>query len=160
MGASVAERIRRHLVERDQTPNKLGGRRTHFYAAAARQTFWTARDDEAEVTIAKDGIRQRLLGGVIRPVNAKALTIPISALSYGRRASEFGPELRLVKTGGGADGNTAGLLVLGTGINAQALYVLRTQVTQEADPSVLPEDDDLLAAAREGLDELRLADSP
>lgn len=160
MGASVAELIRRHLVEKDQTPNQLGGRRTHFYAAAAQQTFWTAAEDHAEVTVAKDGIRQRLLGGTIRPVNAKALTIPIAAEAYGRRASEFGPELRLLKSNGGPDGNTVGVLVLGEGVNAQALYVLRTLVTQEADPSVLPEDDDLMAAAREGLEELRLADAP
>jgi len=160
MGASVAESIRRHLVQRDLIPNQLGGRRTHFFSSAARQTFWVAREDEAEVSIAKDGIRQRLLGGIIRPVRKKALTIPVSPEAYGRRASEFGSELRLVKLSGGADGQTAGLLVLGEGPHAPAMYVLRTQVHQAPDPSVLPADADLKAAAVAGLEELRLAEMP
>lgn len=158
MAAAVAEQIRQHLVDKDQVPNKLGGERTHFFASAARGTFWSASETEGEVTIAKDGIRQRLLGGTIRPVFKKALTIPVHPLAHGKVASEFGPELRLVKLDGGADGNTAGLLVLGTGSDAPVLYVLRTKVTQQPDPSVLPTDDEMTAEAVSALEEIALAD--
>jgi hypothetical protein len=158
MAAAVAEQIRQHLVAKDQIPNRLGGTRTHFYAAAARGTFWTATPTDGEVTIAKDGIRQRLLGGTIRPVTRKALTIPVHPLAHGRVASEFGPELRLVVINGGADGNTSGLLVLGTAPDAPVLYVLRKKVTQQADPTVLPTDEQMRAEAIGALDELALAD--
>lgn len=159
IGGSVAALVRDHLVKKDQTPNRLGGRRTHFYSAAANQTNWRANDTEAEIRISKDGFRQRLLGGPIRPVNHKALTIPIHPMAYGRRASEFGSELRLVSLNGGRDGKTTGLLVLTNGPDSLALYVLRTLVNQAPDPSVLPTDAEMLRAANQGLDELRLADA-
>lgn len=158
MAASVAELIRRHLIQKDQVPNKLGGQRTHFYAAAAGQTFWTASANEAEVTVAKDGIRQRLLGGEIKPVKAKALTIPVNPLAYGRRAAEFGDELRLVIFGGTSPNpNRIGMLVLGADAQAPIYYILALKVTQGPDPSVLPTDDEMLTEAVGALKELALA---
>lgn len=157
MAAAVAEQIRGHLVQKDQIPNALGGRRTHFYAAAAGQTFWTASATEAEVTIAKDGIRQRFLGGEIKPVNARALTVPVHPEAHGRRAAEFGPELRLVLFGGTASNpNAIGMLVLGKGATAPVYYLLVGSVSQDPDPTVLPSDDDMLSEAVGALKELVL----
>lgn len=154
MAAAVAEQIRRHLVAKDRVPNQLGGRRTHFYSGAAQATHWYASERMGEVSIAQDGIRQRLLGGTIRPVNARALTIPVHPLGHGRRASEFGGDLRLVVLDGGRDGRTTGLLVLGTGADAPIIYVLRTEVEQEPDPSVLPTDEAMLGEATSALGEI------
>lgn len=157
IGASMAQYIRDHLVAKDQTPNRLGGRRTHFYAAAAEATHWDAYPTEAVVSISKDGIRQRYLGGDIRPVNRKFLTVPIHPEAHGRAASEFGPELRMIALGGGRDGNTGGLLVMGDGPDAVALYVLKTLVRQAPDPTVLPTDADLQKEAVSAAEELALA---
>jgi hypothetical protein len=41
------------------------------------------------VIIAKEGFRQRYFGGLIKPVNVGALTIPVIPAAYGRRAREF-----------------------------------------------------------------------
>ncbi|MBX3732588.1 MAG: hypothetical protein KF791_08345 [Verrucomicrobiae bacterium] len=154
MAAAVAEQIRRHLVAKDRVPNQLGGRRTHFYAAAAQATHWLASERVGEVSISQDGIRQRLLGGTIRPIHARALTVPVHPLGHGRRAAEFGAELRLVPLDGGRDGHTSGLLVLGSGADAPVIYVLRAQVEQEADPSVLPTDEEMLREATSALGEI------
>ena len=43
-----------------------------------------------EVSVNQIGIRQRLQGGPIRPVNAKMLTIPAQPDAYGKTAGEFG----------------------------------------------------------------------
>lgn len=159
MAASVANLIREHLVRKDQIPNRLGGTRTHFYAAAARGTNWTAGDNSAEVTIAKDGIRQRLLGGTIRPVNRKFLTVPVSPLAHGRTAAEFGAELRLVVFGGTAsNANAFGMLVLGRGAVANVLYLLVRKVTQAPDPTVLPTDQEIADEALSALREAALAE--
>jgi hypothetical protein len=161
MAAAVAESIRQHLVARDQIPNRLGGRRTHFYAAAARSTFWTASNSEGTVHIAKDGFRQRYLGGTIKPVKAKALAIPVSPESHGRTPAEFGSELRLVILGGtAANSNTTALLVLGNEPTAPVLFILVKQVTQEADPTVLPDPEAMQAEAISALEEILLATPP
>lgn len=157
MAAAVAEQIRRHLVAKDRIPNQLGGRRTHFYSGAAQATHWYASERAGEISISQDGIRQRLLGGTIRPVHARALTVPVHPLGHGRRAAEFGAELRMVKLeGGGRDGRTVGLLVLGRGSDAPVIYVLRTEVTQDPDPSVLPTDEDMRAEAVSALAEITM----
>lgn len=89
-GRAVANAIRSHLFRRDGThPNSLGGRRTHFWAQAARSTNFQPKPDGAEVTISFLGFRLQFEGGTIKPVNKKFLTIPVAAEAHGRRASEF-----------------------------------------------------------------------
>lgn len=81
--------------------NKRGWPSTHFWEQAARSVIAAVTADGLVLTCNKQGVRQRWKGGEIKPVGAGALTIPISPISYGHRASEF-PGLFLMKTKKGA----------------------------------------------------------
>jgi len=148
--------------------NEMGGKRTHFYADAARGTDWTADAAGATVTIRKTGIAQRLFGGTILPLKGNWLTIPARREAYGKKAREFD---NLVPIFGKALGAGAGALVaressnisitkdrrrgMGgklrvrkTGDEGGGVYFwLVKSVTQRPDPTVLPTDRDMLTAA-------------
>ena len=99
LGRAGANLIKRHL---ETLPaNKRGWPTTNFWKDASRSTSSAPDPTGATITINKLGFRQRLVGGMIKPVNAKALAIPIDAVSYGHLPSDF-PGLFLVKTKKGA----------------------------------------------------------
>lgn len=102
VGPGVTRLVFDHLVARDSShPNRLGGQRTHFYSQAAQATTWEAQGGDVRISIAHLGVRQRFLGGVIRPVNKKALAIPARAEAYGKTPGEF-QDLKLVVFRSGA----------------------------------------------------------
>jgi hypothetical protein len=117
--------------------NKLGGRRSHFWAAAADATNFRVVPQGVEVNVSHLGVAQRYFGGTIRPVNARALAIPATAEAYGRlpRDPEL-PDLFVIryKPGGAA---------LAANVNGatKVYFWLVKSVTQSADPSVLPSED-------------------
>ena len=89
VGRSAQQSYKRHLEGVSRTrPNKLGGRRTHFFEQAAKGTSWRVVGDHVVVSIASVGIRQRYFGGTIKP-RKKYLTIPAIPEAHGKRASEF-----------------------------------------------------------------------
>jgi hypothetical protein len=85
--AREAENLtRRHLRDRNRTH---GTGRANYWRDAANSVFSTVNGRTAiTVTIAKEGVRLRVLGGIVRPVNAKALTIPAHPAAYGRTADD------------------------------------------------------------------------
>lgn len=165
LGAEGVRVLQRHFRERDRThANKLGGQRTHFWADAANSTHSEPKENGFKISINKEGVRQRLEGGIIRAgtrtASAQFLTIPISPVSYGHRASEF-PGLFLVKTKKGAflvqvgeeEGakgekkrgkDAGGYARKRTKAKFNFLFILRRFVNQGGDPTVLPEEGDLL----------------
>jgi hypothetical protein len=114
-------------------PNKLGGKRTHFYAQAARGTFYTLLPDGVMLGVNQVGIRQRFKGGPIEPSNPpKYLTIPACAEAYGHRAREFSLRFNMnPKTG------KKWLSDIDTG---KPMFWLVPGVNQQADSTVLPAD--------------------
>lgn len=150
--------------------NKRGWPTTHFWAGAARSVNWQASATGATVSCNQIGVRQRFHGGRISPVNARALTIPISPISYGHVASDF-PGLFLLKTSKGAylaqkqEGPQKGTKetkadkgkrLRGMGGNASRritaglnlLFKLSGGVNQAPDPRVVPHDALAAAAVR------------
>lgn len=166
--ATVAH-LRRLNSER---PNALGGRRTNYYAGAARGTsFDVVSDTEVVISIAQIGIRQRVYGGIIRPRTAKFLTVPAIAEAHGKRAREFGdlkfaiiprkgPALVRVKRLAAkvATGKRQGRGAISAGVSSvptsdggsevEVVFWLRRSVTQKPDPSVLPSTETLGAAIK------------
>lgn len=95
--------FRKHLKNRDHThPNKLGGRRSHFYWHAAEAVENEATTEGAKVSIDYLGLRQRWLGGDICPVNAKMLAIPARSESYGVAPRDFPGDLIPIRFKSGA----------------------------------------------------------
>lgn len=170
MGRAGANVIKRRL---DALPsNKKGWPTTNFWRDASRQTTSRPLSDGAVIAIAKQGFRQRVNGGVIKPVNAKALTIPVSPVSYGHVAADF-PRLFLLKTPKGAylaqrDEAPAGKenkadrtkRRKGMGGNwkrrqtgrLNILFKLSSGVNQQPTPNALPADDVFTAALTAELD--------
>ncbi len=173
IAAEVGPRCTR-LVQRNFRSlgaNKRGWASTHFYGRAAEATNWQEGFGFLNIVINQIGVRQRLMGGDIRPVNAGALTIPAQEEAYGKRAGEFDnlkfafvedPErgtmrpalVALRATGSEVEqrfyksGPKKGLPYYketAQTFGLQALFWLSKGVHQEPDPSVLPTDDDFLA---------------
>lgn len=164
MGQGVANLVRNHLFAKNATPNQLGGRRTNFYARAARSVnLQSARPGEAVVSINHLGLRQRWQGGVIRPVRGNYLTIPAVSEAHGRRAREF-KNLRVSYNRAGrpaalveaeatrlkfgrkrADGSRRATSLGGVG--GRVFFWLVPEVNQQPDPSVLPDERRMLEAA-------------
>ena len=168
IAAEVGPRCTR-LVQRNFRSlgtNKRGWASTHFYGRAAEATNWQEGFGFLNIVVNQIGIRQRLMGGDIRPVNAGALTIPAQEEAYGKRAGEFSglkfafvmdlergvmrPALvanRAVATlveqvtikSGKNKGQTRMKAIAQT-FGLQALFWLAKGVHQTADPRVLPSD--------------------
>jgi len=158
-GRSGQNLIRNHLFALDRSrANDKGGRRTHFYAAAARSTNFREVSDGVEVSINHVGIAQRFFGGTILPVNSKYLTIPASPEAHGRRAREF-DNLEVVFGRRGPVGlrtrratmlqKTKKGFAKGKEVGGEIMYRLVRSSEQKADPSVLPTEEAIHTEVRE-----------
>ena len=150
VGRAGRNAVREHLFARDATPNRLGGRRTHYYGQAARSTNFTVEGDTVVIAVTQIGIRQRFYGGTIKPKTAKFLTIPVNPAAHGKTAREFG-DLELIF---GAGGQPIALARKAKGKRrfGEIMFLLLKSVTQSADPSTLPSMPALAAAIRPELD--------
>jgi hypothetical protein len=156
VGRSAQQSYKTHLFGVDQSrANKLGGKRTHFFASAARGTSFKVAGDEVVVSIASVGIRQRYFGGTIKP-KKKYLTIPAIPEAHGKRASEFtGLSFAIVPDPASGRNRAAlvqgartlirtrrtsrGVRVFAAGEQAQrVIFWLVKSVTQQPDPTILP----------------------
>lgn len=159
IGRAVVNRFRSHLFEANRTrPNALGGARTGFYAEAARATHFTETGEGVQISVNQVGIRQRVLGGTIKPRTKKFLTIPVAPEAHGKRASEF-PDLVVIwdrhgrPVGLGERDITqigvrsSGRVVGGSASGMRMLFRLARQATQQPDPSVVPSTFEIAATA-------------
>lgn len=145
---AAANTIKDHLVELNgQRANALGGKRSNFYANAAESIAMESTDDEATVSVTEQGFALRYFGGEVTPVNAKALAIPARAEAYGLGPREPSvPELTAFyfkgqKAFGGLQDE-----------QGRVWYWLLPSTQHQADPSVLPTEDQLTAAANDALE--------
>lgn len=152
----TAEHLRGLAGTKHDTANRLGAKPTGHLAQAAEK----AAVPEAVSVIAGDGVEgegtltirhpglARAFGDVtIRAKNAGALTIPVNAAAYGRRAGEM-QDLVLMKN---AKGNAfLARPVDGDSKKMEVMYLLVRSVTQKQDRTLLPSQAEWEAAARKG----------
>ena len=104
LGKRAEVELRQHFRARDTEPNKRGWPKQHFWSRLRRVTAlssWT--DREAIITVADPALAAKIHGAVIRPVEAKALAIPIHRRAYGvRPSSGLIPGLFVLRTKKGA----------------------------------------------------------
>lgn len=144
-GRAGANLLKKHFRIRDREPNKLGGPRTHFWAAVGQSVQApVVSDSGATVTISINhpAFAQKVFGGEIRAKRASLLTIPVTPESYGRTAATFEKEtgLKLIFL---RQGNNAILASRAEGQGLTVQYVLVPSVHQEADPNALPPEKDI-----------------
>lgn len=138
---SVRRDLQRHFRQRDRQANALGGRRTHWWARVAQSTqIASVTDQQAVVSISEPGIGMKVTGGVIRPVEAKALTIPLHPEAYGRRAKtvEMVTGLPLWRYRPKKGGPTFLAQTLNDD-QIRIMYVLKSMARVKADPNALPD---------------------
>jgi len=154
VGRSGRNVTQQHLREYDSKhPNRLKGRRTHFYAAAARATHFRELRDGVVIVVSKPGIFTRYNPGktTIRPVNARRLAIPATARAHGRLPGEFNDlELFHFRRKDGSHGMglrqrqqqrisyTRRGIKRGGKLSGKVFYWLVESVTQQGDPNVMP----------------------
>ncbi|EDY16685.1 hypothetical protein CfE428DRAFT_5798 [Chthoniobacter flavus Ellin428] len=152
MAISVRDLTERHLVNLAQSrQNKFGAPSSDFYKQAAEAVEKAPIDAEAEgatLTINALGLGRAFHDVTITPKSAKALTIPVCALAYNRRARQF-PNLFVFKS---KSTGTAFLAMRdpGAGSKPILMYLLVRSVTQKQDRSLLPSDRDWEKAAKTG----------
>ena len=144
----VSELVLKHLssasASRHETADRLGANRTGFLEEGARSGVTPlATSDEAEVLIRVPGISRAFRDLTVTPKNANALTIPLDALAYSRRASEvralgweiFRPKGKNVLMGS-RDGET------------KSLYALVKSAHIRQDRGLLPSDEEISSTAK------------
>ena len=158
MGRGVGNLLRRHFAKLETgRPNKQGWPRTHFWRevlGSVQNPVVTA--DTASVAINHVAMAQRYFGGEIRPFRRQWLTIAASPESYGKVAPDFSdlefgmavnPFGRLQRAlGRGRDTHTEADGSR-TSILRDPLFWLTKRVNQKPDPTTLPTDAELSAAA-------------
>lgn len=169
IAAEVGPRCTR-LVQRNFRSlggNAKGWPTTHFYGRAAASTNWQQEIGAVIVSVAQIGVRQRLLGGDIKPVKAGALTLPATEEAYGKTAREFDnlefgfalnpatgkmqPCLKEAKATKIQIGNvkkdgTRTIKGISTSLGTKVFYWLCGGVHQDPDPRVMPSDQQFQAA--------------
>lgn len=149
MGRALANVLREHFTRLDsERSNSLGGKRTHFYGRARRSVQQPELEggDGVKVSITQPGVAQRYYGGEIKPRTAKALTIPVHPMAYGKRAGEFS-DLSYIPVR--RSGSVFAILARphNSGNIGEVMYLLAKKVTQKADPTVLPDHQTMATAA-------------
>jgi hypothetical protein len=171
IGGALREVVVTHLQALG--PNKrFPEATTGFYKEAAESvTAPESSGNTVSVSIVKEGMRQRLLGGRIAQNNPGKtyLTIPNEAYCYGRLAPEFsGLHFAFARNEEGylmpALVATDNLLLSGAKKRAKGsrpvlevgdvLYWLVRSVYQEADPTVIPTDEEIQNAVVAALEDL------
>jgi len=143
LGRATANNLKAHFRTKDKTPNRLGGKRTHYWRQVADsvQNPQVAEGGRTvSVSINHASIAQKLIGGEIRAKRVSFLTIPVSPDAHGRTAltfeTETGLKLFFLKVGQGKTGNA--VLATDRGLGIQIEYILTKSVNQDPDPTALP----------------------
>ena len=155
---------RRQFAANASRGNRHGWHSTGFWQRMAGGTVAIAEEDAALVRMPRE-VAQRRFGGMLTPQGGKKfLAIPAREEAYGITARDF-PGLRFIPTGPDSamlvqaaqsplryrknkDGEKKAVQTKEVG--GGVFYFLVKSATQAADESVLPTDEEYLAAARAG----------
>ncbi|MCL2103455.1 MAG: hypothetical protein FWH21_00130 [Kiritimatiellaeota bacterium] len=130
-----------------KTAQRLGAEPTGHLREAEKSVAVGSRGFDAHVVIRSPGFRRVFGAFTVRPVIAKALTIPVHAISYGKRVAQLRAEGRVIFRPKGAD-----YLAYSPGPGQVVpLYILAKSVLIPQDRSLLPTDAAMGGAAKEGI---------
>lgn len=151
-GVLARREIQRHYFEKGKKePNRLGGKRTNFWAEVGRSVATpVVKGTSIVITVTHPAIRQKVDGGKIEAKKAKYLTIPVHKDAHGKRARVLDEEKGLgLFPFRSSKGN---LLLASTKSGALTLYyLLKKSVAQKPWPGSLPPDEKVRNAAERGM---------
>lgn len=151
---AVMRHVHAYARTHHESAHRLGAQPTgHMEDAVDSISHGPDGNGAAAVTIPIPGF-SRVFGDVtVTPKNAKALTIPINSISYGRRAREMRHlGFTLFKFGKKEGGRNGILYGYRDGDDhIEPLYALKSRVTLRQDRSMLPSDEEMSAAASDGM---------
>lgn len=179
LARTLVKHLKAHFAERNREPNKLGGLKTNFWTGVRAGTMvGEVTDRGATVQVGVDTFfRIHLLGGVIKPVRATWLTIPLVPEARGVTAATYeqesgrklfrlpGARVLLERTERGDRSLIAShqpsmrtrtgykTFNLGAGMRVRAVYALSKEVTIKEDPRALPPREALAAALQSAADD-------
>ena len=139
----VSNAVKRHLVERDSRGRSDGLPRTGYFGDAASGVTTEVSGSRAVVTIHKEGVALHYYGGVVYPTDAKALAIPKSPATAGKRPAEADPD-RSKFAIVWPKGKTAG--TLRDKETDEVVYLLVPKATIPEDKTILPTEDEMKSA--------------
>ena len=148
--ASLFALARRHLRDlaskRHATARKLGAEPTGYFEKAYANTGHESDEKGGSVTVRAPGFR-RVFGDMqVRPVLAKALTIPVHPLAYGKRVSDLQSDgIKVVRPKGASY-----LIKPNKDGSAELLYILARSALIRQDRSLLPSDGEMRSEVRKG----------
>jgi hypothetical protein len=149
-GMGVRKLLQAHFKTRDQTANKLGGDRTHFWLDVYKSTqMGEVTDRSATVLVGDARFAAKVKDTTILPgkglssktgAATKFLAIPVDPMAHGRRPavfeSKFGLQLFPVMTG--KKKAAIGLATAGPGDIFVMRYLFARAAHVKADPFALP----------------------
>lgn len=151
-GRGISNAVKRNLIERDRRGRADGLPRSGYYGEAAGGVTTNISGNLATIAIHKEGIALHYFGGVVYPTDGhKALAIPKSPISAGKRPAEFDPyreKLALVWPRGESSGT------LRDRKTGDVVYLLVAKATIPPDEGVLPADQELIEAAESAMEAL------
>ena len=146
-GEGAARLVRDHLMQRNRSVDRdPGWEPSNYWANAAESAYSSSDADGATVHIPWAGVRWHRYGGTIEPRNAKALAIPLRPENKGVYPSKKFPNRGDAFVYRPKSGDKAFLATSDNG-KLTLHYILLKSVSKDPDPTVLPSDDDILAAA-------------
>lgn len=151
---AVMRHVHAYARTHHESAHRLGAQPTgHMEDAVDSISYGPDGNGAAAVTIPIPGF-SRVFGDVtVTPKNAKALTIPINSISYGRRAREMRRLDFTLFTFGKKEGGRNGVLYgyREGDDHIEPLYALKSRVTLRQDRSMLPSDEEMSSAAQDGM---------
>lgn len=156
-----ADVVRGHFIGLSKARHRPG-QRLNFYLQAADSVIRETTGGDAFVKIPHAGIAQRFYGGTVKPSGrpSKVTGRPVTRLAIGLTGTpgeghvpaDFGKLFTVLKKGVKRGDKTQNAFLARKAENGvQRLFVLVSEVSQTADPTVLPADAEILNAAAEGI---------
>jgi len=153
VAANIEELTRKHISTAAQTRHKtatrLGATPTQYLLNKAASVEAIGAPGRVLLSVSGDIFKRTFNPVTVSAVNAKMLTIPVAAESYGKRAGEFG-DLFVYKSKGGAG---PAFLARREGKTMKFLFMLKRSVVLPQDRGLLPGEEDFFKSVEQTADD-------
>jgi hypothetical protein len=153
VAGNVEELTRAHIITaaqtRHTTATRLGATPTQYLLSKASSVEAIGSPGRVLLSVSGAIFKRTFQPVTVSAVNAKMLTIPVAAESYGKRAGEFG-KLFVYQSKGGSG---PAFLAQKDGKTMKFLFLLKRSVVLPQDRGLLPSEEDLFRTVEQTADD-------